>query len=444
MDDSSSANWIVIALLIALDALITIAYAALQNSRQSELEAFAEEGKGYAKSALLLLDAKSQLYLTYNLSTTLLQFGIAILAVAELVIPAINRQTMPVEAAVAAVMGISLVTIIFGNIVPEAIGSAYARAFASVLTQPLRWLCLLLSPLVKLMLMISTLFARLSGSDKLVSTVTEEEIMTLVNAGFTGGTIEDEEKEMIYSVLQLDETWAREVMVPRIDIVAVAVDTSVRDALDVFIKSGFSRIPVFEDSIDNIVGLLYAKDLLSLWHSGGLDDRSVRDLVRSAYFVPETRPADELMRDLQSRKIHMAIVVDEYGGTSGLVTIENIIEEIVGDIRDEYDIDEEHEYVEHSDGEYVIDASMDIDDLNDLLDTDISSEDTDTLGGFIYLKVGRVPIVGESVETEDLVITVKSLEGRRIRKVLVKQKPKHDPDEEQETGSDNEELADPT
>jgi CBS domain containing-hemolysin-like protein len=408
------------------------------------LEAFAEEGKGYAKSALLLLDAKSQLYLTYNLSTTLLQFGIAILAVAELVIPAINQQTMPVEAAVAAVMGISLVTIIFGNIVPEAIGSAYARAFVSFLTPPLRWLCLLLSPLVKLMLMISTLFARLSGSDKLVSTVTEEEIMTLVNAGFTGGTIEDEEKEMIYSVLQLDETWAREVMVPRIDIVAVAVDTSVRDALDVFIKSGFSRIPVFEDSIDNIVGLLYAKDLLSLWHSGELEVKSVRDLVRSAYFVPETRPADELMRDLQSRKIHMAIVVDEYGGTSGLVTIENIIEEIVGDIRDEYDIDEEHEYVEHSDGEYVIDASMDIDDLNDLLDTDISSEDTDTLGGFIYLKVGRVPIVGESVETDDLVITVKSLEGRRIRKVLVKQKPKHDPDEEHETGSDNEELADPT
>jgi putative hemolysin len=444
LDDSSSANWLLIALLLLADALVTTAYAALQNSRQSELESLAEDGKGFARSALVLLDAKSQLYLTYTLSTTLLQFAIAILAVIELIVPALTENAMPLAAAIAAVMGISLVTLILGSIVPEAVGSAYARSLIRLLTPPLRLLCMLLSPLVRVMLAISTLLAKISGSDKLVSTVTEEEIMTLVNAGFTGGTIEDEQKEMIYSVLQLDETWAREVMVPRIDIVAVAVETTIPEALDVFIKSGFSRIPVYEDSVDNIVGLLYAKDLLSLWNSGGLESKSVRDLVRSAYFVPETRPADELLRDLQSRKVHMAIVVDEYGGTSGLVTIENIIEEIVGDIRDEYDVEEEHEYVEHSDGEYVIDASMDIDDLNQLLDTDISSEDTDTLGGFIYLKVGRVPIVGEVVENDDLTITVKSLEGRRIRKVLVKRKPRHDPNEENSNGNGNHEPDDPT
>jgi CBS domain containing-hemolysin-like protein len=146
--------------------------------------------------------------------------------------------------------------------------------------------------------------------------------------------------------------------------------------------------------------------------------------VRSAYYVPETRPADKLLRDLQSRNVHMAIVVDEYGGTSGLVTIENILEEIVGDIRDEFDINEEYEYIKNSDNEYIIDAGMDIDDINELLGTNLNSEETDTLGGYIYLTIGRVPIVGEVVETDELTMRVRSIDGRRIRKVLVILKPR--------------------
>jgi CBS domain containing-hemolysin-like protein len=274
------------------------------------------------------------------------------------------------------------------------------------------------------MLWDSSILPRLVGSDQLVNPVTVEEIMTLVNAGHTGGTIEMEEKEMIYSILHLDETYAREMMIPRIDMIAMEADTPIKEALSVFIESGYSRVPVYEDTIDSIIGLIYAKDILNLLNNGGLQGHSIRDLIRSAHFVPETLSAHKLLRDLQSRNVHMAIVVDEYGGTSGLVTIENIIEEIVGDIRDEYDTKEEYEYIKNGDAEYIIDAGMDIDDINELLGTNLNSEETDTLGGYIYLTIGRVPIVGEVVETDELTMRVRSIDGRRIRKVLVILKPR--------------------
>ncbi|MDQ7027453.1 MAG: hemolysin family protein [Anaerolineae bacterium] len=424
MDDSSSGYLLLMVFLLLLDTLITIAYAALQNARQSDLQEQADEGKGWAKTALTLLDAKSKLYITYTVSTTLLNFAIAVIATITFVIPAF-ADTINLSRAVAVliVMLIGAVVMIVGNIVPEAIGSAYAKPLVRLLTLPLHWFTVLLTPLTLVMVTISSVLARLFGSDKLVNTVTEEEIMTLVSAGHTGGAIEVEEKEMIYSILQLDETYAREMMIPRIDMVAMSIDTPIDEAIGVFNDSGYSRVPVYDETIDNIVGLAYAKDVLKLLNNGGLEGHSIRDLIRSAHFIPETLPARKLLRDLQSRKVHMAIVVDEYGGTAGLVTIENIIEEIVGDIRDEYDTNEEGEYIKNSETEYIIDAGMDIDDINDLLGISISSDDTDTLGGYIYLMIGRVPIVGEVIETDEITMTVRSIDGRRIRKVLVTLKP---------------------
>jgi CBS domain containing-hemolysin-like protein len=432
-----------ISILLLLEIILTLAYAALQNTRQSELQEQAEHNKGFAKTALKLLDAKSQLYVTYNLSMTLFITGITLASAVWLVVPAYNGEgQLAIPAAIFVVFFISLFALILGSIVSEAVGSAYAMSLTALLVTPLRIFVLALAPLTYVLLMISTLLARLFGSDKLVNTVTEEEIMTLVNAGHSGGTIENEEKEMIYSILQLDETYAREIMVPRIDIVSVEVKTELKQAMSVFVDSGFSRIPVYEENIDNIVGLLYAKDMLELLNNGGLEGHTVRDLVRSAYFVPETRAADDLLRDLQASNVHMAIVVDEYGGTSGLVTIENIMEEIVGDIRDEYDLNEETEYIQHSDDEYIIDAGMDIDDLNELLQTNISSDETDTLGGYIFFTIGRVPIVGEEIDSEELHMTVRSIEGRRIRKVRVKRKQQKSEDTPQNVADNETQLVD--
>jgi putative hemolysin len=446
LDDSSTSLSILLALLI-LDVFITLVYAALQNSRHNELQALANEGKGFAKHALALLDAKSKLTTTYTLSTMFITVGISLVATIWFVFPAINGEGMfSTPLAIGLVILISFGALLIGSIVSESIGSAYVMPLLSLFALPFRVLLILLSPITNLLLWVSRLLARIFGSDRLINKVTEEEIMTLVTAGQEGGTIENEEKEMIFSILQLDETYAREIMVPRIDMQAVEVNNSLREALEIFTQSGFSRLPVYEETIDNILGLLYAKDLLTLWRNGGVEGHTVREFVRSAYFIPETRAADDLLRDLQARNIHMAIVVDEYGGTAGLVTIENIMEEIVGDIRDEYDFDEEIEYIEAGENEYIIDAGMDIDDLNELLGTDISSDDSDTLGGYIFLTLGRVPIVGETMDTEELQMTIRSIDGRRIRKVLVKLKPKLDenpsPEAPSAAGDTETQLAD--
>lgn len=433
----------VIAILVLVDAIITMGYAALQNSRQSDLQEQVNEGHSVAKTALTLLDAESRLYITYTLASILISAGIVLLATMWLVVPAITGDLqLNTALAIGLVFLISFISLILGTIVPEAIGSAYAMTLISMLATPLHLFIIILSPLSSLLLGISVLLARAFGSDELVNTVTEEEIMSLVNAGNSGGTIEDEEREMIMSILQLDETYAREIMIPRIDIEAIEVTTDLRDALDIFMRTGYSRLPVYEDNVDNIIGLLYAKDLLNVWHNGELEGHTARELMRSAYYIPETRAADDLLRDLQARNIHMAIVVDEYGGTSGLVTIENIMEEIVGDIRDEYDLNEENEYVQHKEDEFVIDAGMDVDDVNELLGTNLSPDDSDTLGGYIFLQIGRVPIVGEEIDTDEVHMTIRSIEGRRIRKVLVKIKPKIEAESTEETTNNTTELAD--
>jgi CBS domain containing-hemolysin-like protein len=436
LDDSSTTYLLIIGALVVLQALLTLLYAALQNTRQSTLQELADNDDKGARDALNLLDAKTQLYVTYNMASLLINFTMAILATMALLVP--DALSTPV--ALLIVLAIGFVAMIFGNVLPEAVGSAYADPLRGLAVPVLRVLVLILRPFTALMLFIGRTLARLFGSDQLVNTVTEEEIMTLVNAGHTGGTIEEEEKAMIYSVLYLDQTLARELMVPRLDMIAMDVSTTLEHAIQIFINTGFSRVPVYDDTIDNIVGLIYAKDILNLVADDDIDGKVVRNLVRSAYFVPESKPADELLREMQARKVHMAIVVDEYGGTSGIVTIENLIEEIIGDIRDEYDQNEQYEYIRNSDDEYIIDASMDLDDVNELLNTSFDTSETDTLGGFIYQTIGRVPIVGETIETDELTLRVRSLEGRRIRKVLVKLKPR--PQGDDNLTVDEERLAD--
>jgi CBS domain containing-hemolysin-like protein len=254
---------------------------------------------------------------------------------------------------------------------------------------------------------------------KPVPFVTEEEIKTLVDAGEEGGLLEEEEKEMIYSIFEIGDTLAREIMVPRIDVLALEVDTPLPEAVEAVIRLGHSRIPVYQETIDNIVGLLYAKDLLRVWKNQS-EASSLRALLRPAYFVPETKKVDELLAELQQKRIHMAIVVDEYGGTAGMVTLEDIVEEIVGEIRDEYDANEEASFEKVSESEYVFDARIDLDEVNELLGLSLPSGDSDSLGGFIYSQLGHVPAPGEKVAAGAAQFEVLTVTGRRIRKVRAK------------------------
>jgi putative hemolysin len=206
-------------------------------------------------------------------------------------------------------------------------------------------------------------------------------------------------------------------MVPRIDVYALESEKTLGEAIQTFSQSGHSRVPVYEETIDNIIGLLYAKDLLNVKRDENELLGSLRDLLRPAYYVPEAKKVDELLTEMQSRRTHMAIVVDEYGGVAGLVTLEDIMEEIIGEIQDEYDQAEEMMYQEVGPGEYVFQGRIDLDDFNEIMDCHLTKEAADTLGGYIYSEIGRVPAGGESVQADGVLLTVELVTGRRIRKV---------------------------
>lgn len=244
----------------------------------------------------------------------------------------------------------------------------------------------------------------------------EEELKTLAEAPPAAVTNQTQERRMIRSIFELGRTLAREVMVPRIDMLALEVSTPLDEAVAAVLRAGFSRVPVYEGTVDNTLGLLYAKDLLRLWQQPEVRG-SLRDLLRPAYFVPEGKKLNELLAEMQSQRVHMAIVVDEYGGVAGLVTLEDIVEEIFGEILDEYDQAEEALYQPQPDGSMLFLGRISLDDFNELMGSHLSSEDADTLGGYLFSRLGHVPSVGETVRENGLLLTIEQVIARRIRKV---------------------------
>jgi CBS domain containing-hemolysin-like protein len=248
-----------------------------------------------------------------------------------------------------------------------------------------------------------------------------DELVRLMEIEEEEGTMEPSEREMIRGIINLEETSVHEIMVPRIDVVAVSTEDTLEDVIRVIMERGYSRVPLFEETIDNVVGVLYAKDIMKRLAAGGVDRSAtnLRDLARPPFFVPESKRVDELLADMRANRVHLAIVVDEYGGTAGIVTIEDMLEEIVGEIEDEYDR-EEPTIEKVDDTEAIVDARVSIDDLNELLGLNIQGEDFDTVGGFVYHELGRIPLAGDEVQADGLRMKVLSVLGRRIKKIRVK------------------------
>ena len=252
-----------------------------------------------------------------------------------------------------------------------------------------------------------------------------EDILALLEREEASGGVEEEERRMIRGIIGLEDQTAREVMVPRIDIVATDVAVSLSDAGRLATERGFSRIPAFGESIDDIVGIAYAKDLLAALLSGR--EQPLRDLLREPVFIPESKRADELLREMRANRTHLAIVVDEYGGTAGLVTIEDLIEEIVGEIEDEYDVAAPTMEL-LSEDEVLLDASMPTEVLEELFDYEADSEDFDTVGGFVIHELGRLPAVGDEVSVDGLKLRVLSMSGRRLRRLRIAREAKSEPE----------------
>ncbi len=415
--------------LLLANALLSAARSALVNARRPLLEQKVQEGAIGARLAYRVAEDSTRLIATLRLVQVICRLMLAGLAVFWFAPRAADLLPPGPQAGLYGALGVILLTgllmVSLGELAPEMAVLRDPEGWAIWLAPLVAGLEWLLGPVIRLTLRVSAIISgRLAGQP--VQFVTEEEIKTLVDAGEEGGAIEEEEKEMIYSIFQFGDTLAREVMVPRIDIVGVEAGSSLAEASETFLRTGHSRLPVYEDSVDHIVGLVYAKDFLRAWKNGQ-QDQLVRSLMRQVYFVPETKKVDDLLAELQSRRVHMAIVIDEYGGTAGLVTLEDLVEEIVGEIRDEYDAAEELPYQKVGESEFLLDAGTDLDAVNDLLGASLPTETDDTLGGFVYSTLGKVPAPGEEIKAGGLKLVVEQVVGRRIRKIRAWRLPPEGP-----------------
>jgi CBS domain containing-hemolysin-like protein len=402
--------WISFVILLLLDLLLAAVRAGLLNARVPLLVTRRESNPHGVEQTITLLE-KPRLRTSLRLGVVVTHFmllGVVIWLFLPILNQSLSLGGSLLLLALAGVLLLALELVLEGIILPNA--EAWALRFASLA----RMIDFLLSP-------VSSLLMLLQGSPEMLrhrlSPVTEDELKSWVEEEQPEGSLEQGERRMIYSIFRFGDTLAREIMIPRIDILTLDVNTSLEEAITAMNQSGHSRVPIYEESIDNIIGLLYAKDLLQVYLEGGQKVSILRSLLRPAYFVPETKKVDELLREMQARSVHMALVVDEYGGIAGLVTLEDIVEEIVGEIRDEYDQGEEQLFEKVADGEYIFHGRIDLDAFNQVMGTHLPKDDADTLGGFIYSQLGRVPVSGEKIDVDTVSLTVEQISGRRIRRV---------------------------
>ncbi|MBC8497110.1 MAG: HlyC/CorC family transporter [Chloroflexi bacterium] len=397
-------------IVFVVDLIAIAARAALRHSSLARLIHLRELKEPHARRTLELLEKMPRPYAGLHLAQSVLRF--ALIGTVYFLIHQDGR--------IAAPGGVIGVLLVIGLIVAwlewviERLVVREPERWMLQFTEFVRYTTLLFYPFVSL----SLIFSReATQPHENASMVTEDALKTLVDVGQKDGILEQEERKMIHSIFQLGDTLTREIMVPRIDVQGLEIGISLLDAVDFLFSSGFSRVPVYEETIDNVLGVLYAKDLLQVWREGNGRADIRRDLLREPYFVPEAKKVDDLLGEMQKRRVHMAIVVDEYGGVAGVVTLEDIIEEIFGEIQDEYDDEEESPYRKLENGDYLFRGRIDLDDFNEVMDSNLPNDEADTLGGFIYTRLGHVPISGESVRDDDLLLTVELVSNRRIRKV---------------------------
>src|SRR5437660_1986831 len=314
---------------------------------------------------------------------------------------------------------LSLVVLIFCEIAPKTIALQRAERVALRLARIVTGATFVMRPIVGVLTGITKLLLRLTGGTQVKGPfVTEEELKMLVSVGEEEGVLEEEEREMIHGIFEMGDMTVREVMVPRTDLVSIEVNEPVEKAVELVTKHGHTRIPVYEGGLDHIIGVLYAKDLLRAVVRG--EQKTLRDIARKPYFTPESNKVQDVLRDLRKNRVHMAIVVDEYGGTAGAVTIEDIIEEIVGPIQDEYDIDEEDEIQFINPNEVVLDGRVSVDDVNELLKLDIGADNYDSIGGYVLNQLGATPKVGATLKLGSGELRVEAVQGTRIKKVRIR------------------------
>ena len=419
-----------IVFLTILEGFFVAGEIALVSIRRSRVEQLVDEGRPGARRVRHLLDDPGRFLAVSQLGLTVIGFFASAYAAVSLV-ESLSSVLQGFGMAAGSADGLALIvvtvllalfTIVFAELVPKTLALANAERVAIALSLPIDLLARALGPVIALLTGITSAISRLFGASiSNEASITAEELRLIVERGGEQGILEAEEEQMINAVIELGSRRVHEVMVPRIDIAAIQSSATFDEAIETIVEHGHSRIPVYDESVDEILGILYAKDLLPILAKSVASRPDIRSLLRTPVYIPESMTVDDLLHEFQRRKVHIAIVLDEYGGTAGLVTIEDLLEEIVGEIQDEYD-EEEPMVVRLSEDEARVDGRASVDDLADLFDTNLGLEDEDeydTVGGLIYHRIGGVPSPGDRVDVDGLILTVETTDGRRVGKVLV-------------------------
>lgn len=399
--------------LILLSAFFSASETAFSSVNKIRLKNYVDEKRRGSKKALYIAENFDR-----ALSTILVGNNIVNIAAASISTKVATDLFGGNTGLVISTVGMTILILVFGEVLPKSFAKEHAESFSLLVSDVLYMLIQLFTPITALLVMLKQLVSKLFGNQKTdVPSVTEEELKVMVNLSEEEGVIDNKEKELVHRSLDFNDILVGEIFTPRIDIVAVEVNQPIEEIRDIFLQERYSRVPVYEGDIDNVIGILSESDFFSQLVQG--KKVNVRELLRTPLFVVESMRISTLLPELQKSKVHMAIVIDEFGGTSGLITLEDILEQIVGEIWDEHD-EAVKTFQKINDYEYEFNAELPLDEFCDILGIDELESSSHTLGGWVFEMFERIPTVGESFEYESLTVTVRQVENRRIRKVLVR------------------------
>ena len=431
MDSSDTLQIVILVILLALSAFFSSTETALTSVNKIRIRSLAEDGNKRAQVVKQLTDNPAKMLSTIlignnivNLSASALTTVLATKIAGRLGMGGASGQIVGLGTGI-----LTVLVLIFGEITPKSAATINAESIALRNGPIILWLSRLLTPVIVIINALSAGVMRLMGinPDSEAAPMTEDDLLTVIDVSHEDGVIESEEREMITNVVDFGDSEASDVMVPRIDVTFLDVEADYEEVVSLFREEKYTRIPVYENDKDHVVGILNLKDVFCF--TGEPDDFHIADIMRKPHFVYEFQKTSDLMLQMQNRSINMIIVLDEYGAVAGIATMEDLIEEIVGEIRDEYDEEEIDDIRRTSTGDYIVDGNVKLDDINDLLDLEIETDDYDSLAGHVIHELGHIPSAGESITIEGIRFVVRKMDKNRIDTIFIKMPDTSEKDE---------------
>lgn len=422
-------NFIYIFILICLSAFFSASEAAFISLNKYHIQKLLEINKKRASQLEFWLKNPRKILITTLVGNNIVNILASVMA-------ATIANTLFHKLSISLVTGImTFIILVFAEIIPKSLAKKHCEKVAILAYYPIKFFSIILTPVIKILILFANFFVRFFGEriDSIIPIITEDDVKAMITAGEEEGVIEEEEKEMIHSIFEFGDKMVKEIMTPRVEIIGVEEKTKIEDVLKIIAREGYSRLPVYKENIDKVVGIVIIKDIVAKLNKNNSDNLTAGDIMREVYFVPETKKVIELLRELQLKKLQMAIVVDEYGGTSGLVTMEDLVEEIVGEISDEYKKDTK-DYHKLPDGSFLVQGNMEREKFEEVFDFKVPEDiDVETIAGFILDYLGKFPTKGEKFTYDNFEFTIHDADEKKIKWIKVRKIPKG---EENGTGRD--------